>query len=413
MHFSNVMMVAALAVLMAACGGGDGSSSQLPDSSSSLSTVLSSSSSSSVSSSSVASSMADILSVEMDGLVKNIIQESGATAATVAIAQNGKIVFEQGYGFLNINKTIATTPDTLMRMASLVKPVTAAAVRKLAATGVLALSDHVFCNGNNAPCWLPANLLSITSDSRAKDITVEHLIAHQGGWYATVSGDPLEQELEIRQSFGLSAAPSREDIVRYVMQRPLDFTPGVLDYVNENYSNFGYLLLGMVIEQATNASYIDYVQANIMAPLGVSAADFKLATSLLAEHDSREPAYVSADICPSVFNPGKNALCSEEGADLKNWNSAAGIIATAKAMALFAQHYRLPKDPRYFFAHYGNIGEPLPSITNADGSHVGSLPGTSALVRQLPSGVSYAIYLNAYYDIPSYEELDRVSQLAP
>lgn len=411
MRVLSILLFVTLSVLLSGCGGSTGSSSSSTPSSSSSIASSSSSKSSSLSSaaSSVASSSALVLSSELDRHVKQLMQESGATAATVAIAKNDQILYEQAYGFLDANKTIAAKTDTLMRIASVTKPVTAAMVRKLAASGVLTLSDHVFCTGNNAPCWLPANLLSATSDSRAKDITIQQLIAHQGGWYQDVSGDPLNQEFEIKTLLQLSGPPTREDIVRHVMKRPLDFTPGAPDYVHRNYTNFGYLLLGMVIEQATLTDYTKYVQMEIMAQLGVSASDFKTAATPLLEHDAREPIYLFAEMCPSVF-ANRMALCSEEGADLKNWVAPGGIITTARAMALFAQDYRLPPD---YGSGYGVIGEPLGSATYS-GSHGGSGPGTSTMVRQLPSGVSYAVFLNASYDIePKLAELDRVSQLTP
>ena len=403
MYLINIMLVTLVSVVIMACGKGGGTSSavsSLSSSSSSHSSVLTSSS----------SSTAQVLSVEIDRQTKKIMEESGATAATIAVAKNGQIIYEQGYGFLDTNKNIATKPDSLMRVASVNKPVTAAAIRKLAEIGLVALSDHVFCDGNNAPCWLPSNLLSETSDSRVKDITIQHLIGHQGGWYVDISGDPFEQEFEIKSLLQLSGPPTREDIIFHVMKRPLDFVPGLPDYIHRNYSNFGYLLLGMIIEQATHTDYVTHVQTEIMAQLGVSDSDYKTGASPLLNHDAREPNYISALICPSVFSNGQDALCSEEGADLKNWLSAGGTIATAKAMALFAQHYRLPMD---YADGYGVIGEPLLSQTYG-GGHDGDLPGTTTLLRQLPSGVSYAVFINISYNMgQKLGALDRISQLAP
>lgn len=420
MRLLNILSATMLAVLLVACGKDGGTSqSSIPQSSASSSSVVSSLASSSVASSTVSSavsSTAQVLSTEINNQANKLMRESGATAITIAVAKSGQIEFEQAYGFQDANKTIALKTDALMLTASIVKPVTAAAIRKLESTGLLKLSDHVFCTGSNAPCWLPANLLSVNSDSRAKDITITQLIAHQGGWYRDVSGDPLGQELDARNSLNLSGPPTREDIVRYVMKRPLDFTPGVLDYQHDNYSNFGYLLLGMIIEQAAHTSYIKYVQTEIMAPLGISSSDFKVAKIQLAEHDPREPVYVSSEMCPSVFNIGKEALCSEEGADLNNWVSAGGVITTARAMAIFTQSYKLPKDPTYYFASYGNnIGEPLLSPVSYVGAHNGLGPATSTIVRQLPSGVSYAIFLNVAFDFSqsTLNDFDRISQLEP
>lgn len=349
------------------------------------------------------------IDAEANKLVAEVMQQSGATAVTLAIAKDGRIQYEQAYGFKDLNGSLPLEKDALMRTASIIKPVTAAAVRKLAECGLLALSDHVFCDGNNTPCWLPAELLSITTDSRIGDITVEHLIAHQGGWYRDVSGDPLVEEVAIRDLLNLSGPPNREDIIRQVMQRPLDFAPGDPDFVHDNYSNFGYLLLGMIIEKAAQSDYIDYVHMAITDPLGIHPSDFKIGASKLIDHDVREPNYISSDICDSTFTIGQTALCAEEGADNKNWFASGGIISTAGAMALFAQSYRLPWD---YSAGYSVTGEPL--IASGYGLHGGALPGLSSMVRQLPSGESYAIFLNVSFNLePFLPRLDRVSQLQP
>lgn len=417
MRLLTIALAATIVASLASCGKNGGTDSSSP-SSLPVSSLASSSAVSSVTSSvssNVSSSTPQVLSTEINKQANKLMQDSGATAITIAIAKNGQIEYEQAYGFQDANKTIALKTDALMLTASIVKPVTAAAIRRLESTGKLTLSDHVFCTGSNAPCWLPANLLSASSDIHTKDITIAQLIAHQGGWYRDVSGDPLGQEVEARSTLGLSGLPTREDIVRYVMKRPLDYVPGVLDYHHDNYSNFGYLLLGMIIEQAAHTSYIQYVQTDIMAPLGISSSDFKVAKIKPIEHDSREPIYISTEMCPSIFNIGKEALCAEEGADLNNWVSAGGVITTARAMAIFTQSYRLPKDPTYYFASYGNIGEPLLSPVTYIGSHNGIGPATSTIVRQLPSGVSYAIFLNIYFDwSPSMlNEFDQISQLNP
>lgn len=350
------------------------------------------------------------LSEEADKLVKAIMQQSGATAVTLAIAKDGEIQYKQAYGFKDFDKTVRLETDALMRTASIVKPVTAAAVRELESVGVLSLSDHVFCDGNNTPCWLSEALLSETTDPRASEITIEHLVSHTGGWYSDISGDPLEQEVEIRDALNLTGPPSREDIIRQVMRRPLDYTPGMPDFVHANYSNFGYLLLGLIVEQATNMDYTQYVQMEIMADVGVAPDDFKKGASQLVNHDAREPVYISTDLCPSTFTLGVLALCSEEGADNQNWFSALGMLSTASAMALFAQEYRLPND---YTAGYAVIGEPI-SMPSAHGSHGGSLPGLSSMVRQLPSGESYAIFLNISFNLePMLPSLDGISKLQP
>lgn len=333
------------------------------------------------------------LSHYMDRFMRALMNNSGATAILLAVAKDGKIQYEKAYGFQDADQTTELRQDALMRTASIVKPVTAAAMHELARSGVLALSDHVFCNGNNAPCWLASDLLPQGADPRAGDITILQLIEHSGGWYLE-SGSGITQEVEIRETLGLTGPPTREDIVQFFMQRPLDFTPGAPDSSRVLYSNFGYLLLGMIIEQASQTTYTQYVQTAIMAPLGISSLDFDAAESKREDRDTREPNYISDQMCPSIYTVGEEALCSEEGFESRNWVAVGQSLSTAGTMALFAQAYKLPG-----FLERDSSGEPLLPEETFDGYQNGAAYGTTSFVRQLPNGVSYAILMNRDFDL--------------
>ncbi|MDO3384914.1 serine hydrolase domain-containing protein [Gilvimarinus sp. SDUM040013] len=365
----RILLLSLLTSFLLSCGGSNESNSSGPDVGDSTSDVQRRS-----------------LSFDMDGAMGQMMQSSGASAMLLAVAKDGEILYENAFGFQDAERTIRLRQDALMRTASSVKPVTAAAMHELEKSGVLALSDHVFCTGINSPCWLSNELLPPESDPRAKDITILQLIEHAGGWYLE-SGSVVTQEAEIRDALGLSGPPTREDIVRFIMRRPLDFTPGEPDASIARYSNFGYLLLGMIIEQASQTTYVQYVQTAIMAPLGVSDLDFDAAESKPIDRDPREPHYISDQMCPSIFTIGEEALCVDEGLESKNWVAVGQSVSTAGAMALFAQAYELPG------------GEPLQPGEMFDSYTNGTLWGTSTLVRQFPNGVSYALFVNRDIEI--------------
>lgn len=347
--------------------------------------------SSSISSSSPSNTSDPMIGFALDNKINSIMAKTGATAVTVAIAKNGIMKYEKAYGFQDATKTIPLKSDALLRTASIVKPITAAAIRKLANDGVLSLSDHAFCTGSNAPCWLPSTLLSPTTDPRAKDITIQQLIDHQGGRIRTK--DPFGGEA-LCKAVSAPCPPSRIDIVKYMMTLPLDYTPGSPGTL-DGYSNFGYLVLGMIIEQASHTSYTQYVQNSLMKPLGISSDNFKGGESLPADHDKREPVYISTQMAPSVFNIGKDAPFAEEGFVAKNWLAVGSSISTARAMTLFASAYKLPH------------GEVLDKNATNDGNHFGGMDGSATIVRQLPSGVSYSIFLNIAIKGDEYGSLQR------
>lgn len=340
----------------------------------------------------------------IDTQVDSMMKKTGATAVTVAVMKNGILQYEQAYGFSDAAQKTPLKTTALMRTASIIKPVTAAAVRTLAAKSALSLSDHVYCTGSNAPCWLSANFLSDTTDPRIKDVTIQHLIDHQGGF--TRDSDPQGGEYIVWENCEQFHCPAtQEDIVRYMLAQPLDFTPGNKPDNLDGYSNFGYMVLGMIIEQASKMNYTRYVQTAIMAQMGIADSDFKAGRSLPKDHDPREPVYISTEDWPSAFTKDKIAPFAEEGAIAENWEAVGYSISTAKAMATFGAYYQIP------------FGEPLAKGATNNGAHWGSLDGGATFLRQLPSGVSYALFMNKSIEIMTYgdyqNQLDAAADLSP
>jgi CubicO group peptidase (beta-lactamase class C family) len=180
----------------------------------------------------------------------------------------------------------------------------------------------------------------------------------------------------------LSAPPQQDDIIRHVLQRQLDFAPGA----RTAYANFGYLLLGQIIEKASGLGYVQYVQENIMGPIGIPKSDFEGMRSLLRDHHAREPHYITTVMAPSVFVPGTMVSALDGAVRAENWAAAGAMISTAKAMTLFAAHYRIPD------------GVPLAGAKH-NGGFSGADPGVATVLRQLPSGISYTVMMNKLDDI--------------
>ena len=114
-------------------------------------------------------------------------------------------------------------------------------------------------------------------DRRLGDITVEHLLRHQGGWDETVEPlyDPMLNELYVSRQYNVTDIAGelgkhggrleRADIMRYVLRQPLAFAPGS----RVAHSNFGYSLLGRVIEAASGHDYHAYVRRHVLVPAGM------------------------------------------------------------------------------------------------------------------------------------------------
>lgn len=287
----------------------------------------------------------------LEQVVRMHMQRIGAPAATVAVGRGDALVYARGFGWADMAHSRPVEPDALMRIASVSKPITAAAARKLIDDGRLRADDGVLAR---------LAFDDVPADRRWTRIRVRHLINHRGGWDAHQRVDPVFRVDAIARRMHLARSPRAEDIVRYMLREPLQFEPGT----RKVYSNFGYVVLGRVIARGAGTTYIDYVRQQVLGPYGIS--DVLLGQANNGTRDVREVDYPN----------GAGAFNTVAG------DSAGGLIASAPALVQFLQHYWIG-------------GASRTPGTHGNWTFFGSLPGTSAMVRQLPSGVNYAVLMNA------------------
>lgn len=316
-----------------------------------------------------------------DQTMQQYMAERSIKAGELTVMKNGVIVLERGYGWQDKSEQRQLPPDALFRLASIIKPVTSAAIKKLAVAGKLSLSDPVFClPGSPASCLLDIAPFG-TPDPRLKDVTVQNLLDHKGGWDRDLSGDPMFQSIAIANALGVASPPSKQDTVRYVMGQALDHTPGTV----EAYSNFGYLLLGLILEDVTGQSYTAHVQQQIFAPLGVAASEIELGHTLPELRNPREPWYADPYTGgSSVFTPTQTVPWPDGGWYLEAMEAHGGMISNSRAIAKFLQAYWISGEPR--------VG---------DGEtwwFFGSLDGTFTLAYQRPDGVNLVALFNQRAD---------------
>jgi N-acyl-D-amino-acid deacylase len=296
----------------------------------------------------------------VDEAITTYMTEQHIDAATLTISRDGRILYTQGYGFLDAAHTRPAPADTPMRLASVSKPITAAVVRRLIADGKLTLDTRAFDYLHLA---LPEG-----ADARLANITIEHLLNHRGGWDRAAVYDPMFHDATIRQRLDLDHPPTADDILRFMLTEPLQFDPGS----RYAYSNFGYCLLGRIIERAAGESYIDCVKHRIAEPLNMPS--LALARTAPALRNEREPDYPT----------GKMTLYTER------MDAHGGMIATAPDLCRFLHVYQLD-------------GKLITKRPGLDGTFFGSMPGATAMVRQRPDGLNLAVLLNRQF--PDYATL--------
>ena len=197
----------------------------------------------------------------VDTAMLGLLEKHGSPGGQLAVAYRGRLVLSRGYGFADRDTHALATPDSLSRIASLSKLISAVAILTLVAEKKLDLDAPAFAL---LPHLTPAR--GKTPDPRLAAITVRQLLHHTGGWDRDKSGDPMFKPAVIAQATGTPAPATTETIIRYMLGEPLDFAPGT----RYAYSNFGYAVLGRIVEQLSGQPYADFVRTRLFAPLGVT-----------------------------------------------------------------------------------------------------------------------------------------------
>ena len=181
----------------------------------------------------------------LDEAMQGLLAKHEIPGGVLGIARAGKVAYAKGFGVANANTGERVTVESRFRLASVSKPITATAVLKLCEQGKLGLDESVLPRLELEP------LSGKYGDSRWGQITVRHLLQHSGGWDKAKSGDALFKSPEICREAGIDGPADARLTVRWMLGRRLDFDPGS----RFAYANFGYCVLGHLIEKVAGQSY--------------------------------------------------------------------------------------------------------------------------------------------------------------
>jgi N-acyl-D-amino-acid deacylase len=192
-----------------------------------------------------------------DEMMERFVRENEVPGAALAVAKDGRLVYARGFGYADPDAKTPVQPRALFRIASISKPLTAAAILRLMELGKLKLNDTAFDLLKLAP--LPGN----DEDPRLKKVTVLELLHHTAGFDRGASFDPMFRPIEIAKAFKANPPADPAQIIRYMLGHKLDFDPGS----RYAYSNYGYCVLGRVIEKASGKRYEAFVRDTVLNPL--------------------------------------------------------------------------------------------------------------------------------------------------
>lgn len=330
--------------------------------------------------------------------------------AALCIAKGGKVVYTRGFGYADIKQNRLVQPDSLFRIADLSKPLTAAAVLQLAQRRRINLKSNPF-----VILGYVRQIRRPDADPRLRDITILHLLQHTAGWAVALSFDPLHEPERIAKAMKISSPPSADAIVEFMLTQPLQFEPGSR-YAD---SNFGYFLLGRIIEKRSGQTYEQYVKKHVLEPLGVTS--MRLAGSLPSERALKEVRYydTKSESGPALQD-SSSSVPTPYIVDMSVMGASEGWIASAEDLVKFTASLTNPKDDRILNlgmlrrmysppdgppGHNPN-GKPKPWFYGCGwyvrpqrelrfhNWHLADMSGSSALLVHLSNDLSWAVLFN-------------------
>lgn len=180
---------------------------------------------------------------KIDRVVNQQMTANTIPGVSLAVLRKGKIVLLKSYGLANVEHQVPVTPATVFQSGSIGKQFTAAAVMILVQENKLSLDDKISKYFPDVPAaW--------------KDITIWHLLTHTSGL-----GD-YPSEIDLKRDY------TEDELFSAFKKAPLDFQPGS----SWNYSNVGYVTLGILIRKITGKFYGEFIKERIFQPLQMTTA---------------------------------------------------------------------------------------------------------------------------------------------
>ncbi len=302
---------------------------------------------------------------------------AGIFSGAVTVSKNGKPIFAEAYGLADREHKTPNTLKTRFRIGSMNKMFTAVSTLQLVQSGKLSLDDA-----------LGKYLIDYPNKDVASKVTIHELLTHTGG-----TGDIFGPEFEAHR-LELRTLP---DYVKLYGSRAPEFDPGS----RWEYSNYGFILLGAIIEKVSGQSYYDYVQEHVYSPAGMTSSGSEAEDKAVAD---RSIGYTK------MHNPE-----GEPNTETLPYRgtSAGGGYSTVEDLVKFANALQENKLLNPHYTELLTTGKPgTPDKTYAYGfddhkingtrcfGHGGGAPGMNGALEICP-GPGYVVAVLANMDPPA------------
>ncbi len=308
-------------------------------------------------------------------LVRQYMREFDVPGFQLSYIRGSRLLYRGCFGEANRAEHEQVKPDSLFRIASCSKAFTSASIFLLIEAGKLKLTDHIFTPDGILPQY--SNIGEHRDWIHA--ITVHDLLTHTGGGWSNKANDPMFEKPGFNHA----------ELIEWTLKtHPLDDPPGT----KYAYSNFGYCVLGRVIEKLSGERYAEFVHQHVLRPIGIF--DMRIGTNKTAPN---EVHYYGQG--------GANAYDSP----IARMDSHGGWIATATNLAHFLACLFSPEDKEgaksiltpeslktMTTGTKANPGYACGLSVNKYGNawHNGLLTGSMSLMVHTHGGVSWAAIIN-------------------
>jgi CubicO group peptidase (beta-lactamase class C family) len=318
----------------------------------------------------------------MQVIAEDFMRRFGVPGLSVALSRDGALVYEETFGVATRESNEPFSTSSLFRIASVSKPITSVGIFTLVEKGKIGLQDRVFGPG----AILGPEYGNRLDKPYISEICVDHLLTHTAGGWPNDSRDPMFQFPQLSQA----------DLISWTLDNlPIEHPPGE----HFAYSNFGYCVLGRIIERIAQVPYGEYIQQQVLRPCLIEG--MRISGNTITERAPNEVTYY-----------GQNGE-DPYGMNVTRMDSHGGWLASAADLVRFANNIGGVGNRPGLLSQDSIASMTTPSPANPSSAevkyargwnvrnngrgnwwHNGSLPGTTAILVRTATGYCWAALTN-------------------
>ena len=234
---------------------------------------------------------------KIEELVRNTMLENQIPGAALAVIKNNDVIVSEGFGYANLESKVPVNSKTIFQSGSVGKQFTSAGIMKMVEENLLRLDESILKYISDGP-------------KKWKSITIRHLMTHSSG-----IPDYTSEEFDYSKNY------SEEDLVEMASKLDLEFSAGK----RWNYSNTGYVLLGVIMSRVAKKPYWEYLDEHIFTPAGMHSIRINTEKDIVPNkakgYIPSKEGYQHASYVAPITNTTADGSMLLSLEDLLAWNS--------------------------------------------------------------------------------------------